>query len=65
MVHRILLSNGRAMIVEEREGELHIADEDEGFDYQAGAWICTISRSGVLVMPNSGPAVEFLCEGIK
>ena len=65
MIHRVVLSNGRVLLVEERGGELHIADEDEGFEGQAGSWICTISASGVLVMPNSGDATHYLTEGLK
>ncbi len=65
MIHRVVLSSGRVMIVEERDNELHIGDESEGFEGDVDAWICTISPSGVLVMPNSGGATDYLCQGLK
>lgn len=64
MMHRIILSNGRVMIVEEQDQRLLIAYEEEGSDFEVGWNICVISRSGVLVMPNSGDATEMLTEGL-
>lgn len=65
MVHRVVLSNGRALLIEEDNNSLHIADEDEGFPGTAGSWICEINASGVLVMPNSGMSCEYVTDGLK
>lgn len=44
---------------------LHIATETEGFEGDVDAFICEINPSGVLVMPNSGDATNFITEGLK
>jgi hypothetical protein len=65
MNHRVVLSNGRVLLVEERWYSLHIATETEGFEGDVDAFICEINPSGVLVMPNSGDATNFITEGLK
>lgn len=64
MVHRVTLSNGRVLLLEEDNNCLHIADEEEGSEGIAGAWICQISADGVLVYPNSGSSCEFVTAGL-
>ena len=64
MVHRIVLSNGRALLIEEDNNCLHIADSSEVMEGEANpffyihSYICEINANGVLVMPNSGEAVN-------
>lgn len=62
MIHQIKLSNGQILQVEEGENCIHIAAMHEG---QVDAYICEINSSGTLVMPNSGPAGEYLTNGLK
>jgi hypothetical protein len=62
-IHRIILSNGRVLLVEEGNGSLHIASENNLIN-EVEAYICTINHSGVLVMPNSGDATFHLVEGL-
>jgi hypothetical protein len=62
MIHRVVLSNGRVLLVEEGDRRLHIASED-GFAHEVEAYICEVNANGVLVMPNSGSAGEYLVEG--
>jgi hypothetical protein len=63
--HRVLLSNGSVLIVEEGEERLHLALEEEG-DHpgEVEYYVATIEKSGVLVMTNSGDAVVSLTAGL-
>lgn len=63
MIHRITLSNGQVLIIEEGPQTLHIASGIPG-EEEADAWICTITADGVLVMPNSGGATDDLTRGL-
>lgn len=62
MIHQIKLSNGQILQVEEGENCIHIAAMHEG---EVDAYICEINPNGTLVMPNSGPAGEYLTNGLK
>lgn len=57
--HTIVLRNGRKLIVQEVSDGIHIADEDDG---EIDRYICSLTKGGVLVMPNSGGALEWLLE---
>lgn len=61
MIHRVTLSNGRVLRLEERKDGLHLSDEEAG---EAGSFICMFSADGVLVYPNSGDAVVCLTNGL-
>jgi hypothetical protein len=62
MFHRVTLSNGRVLRIEEGDNCLHIASEHNG---DVDMYICEIRRSGTLVMPNSGDGPEYLIENLK
>jgi hypothetical protein len=57
MQHKVTLTNGRILLVEESKDAVHIAAVHEG---NIDAYICEINASGVLVMSNSGSAGEYL-----
>ena len=59
--HQINLSNGQILQVEEGDNCLHIASIHND---EVDAYICEINPSGVLVMPNSGEAGEWLVRGL-
>jgi len=63
--HRVPLSNGAVLIVEEGEESLHLALEEEG-DHpgEVEYYVAWIDRSGVTVMTNSGDAVVTLAAGL-
>jgi hypothetical protein len=63
--HRVTLSNGHVLLIEEGEQRLHFASEQEGFEGEADYYVCQFEPSGVLVMPNSGDAVNWLTQGLK
>ena len=63
-IHRVVLSSGHVLLVEERLASLSIAIEDERIEGQIGYYICSIEPGGVLVMPNSGDATEWLSRGL-
>lgn len=67
MIHRITLSNGRVLLIEERNGAIHLGDVETDLpgDTAVGSYICTIDASGVLVMPNSGGATADLTADLK
>ena len=66
MLHRVVLSNNHVLLVEERDGELHIGSETEGgFHGDIDAYICTIQSEGVLVLPNSGDATSYLTRNLQ
>lgn len=62
--HRVTLSNGRVLLIEEQEGSLHFASEQERFPLEADYYIAEFNASGVLVMPNSGDALVWLTENL-
>lgn len=62
MIHQIKLSNGQILQIKEGENCIHIAAMHEG---EVDTYICEINPSGTLVMPNSGPAGEYLTNGLK
>jgi hypothetical protein len=64
ILHKITLSNGEVLgVKEDPDGQsLHIVDIEHD---ELRTYICTISASGVLVMPNSCDAGECLCLGLK
>lgn len=59
--HRIKLSNGALLVIEEHDNELAIRDNSHGEDW----WVATISRSGFQVATNSSDAVDVLSYGLK
>lgn len=61
VMHRVKLTNGRVLMVEERNGEIHLGDLDRD---SVGSYICSITTGGVLVMPNSGEACEYLTKDV-
>ena len=61
-VHRVVLSNGEVVRLEEGTDRLHISTELHGFE---DMYICTINADGVLVMPNSGGATADLTAGLQ
>ena len=64
MQHRIELSNGMSMCIEECGSSITIATF-EGQTSEIGAYICLINANGVMVYPNSGDATEILTRGMK
>ena len=62
--HRVTLSNGSIVLLEERTRSLHIATETEGFPLDIDTYICTIEPLGVTVMPNSGDATTYLTRNL-
>jgi len=62
--HRVTLSNGRVLLIEERKGSLHFASEQERFPLEADYYIAEFNVSGVLVMPNSGDALAWLTQNL-
>lgn len=62
--HRIKLSNGRVVLLEEGDSVLGLSLETEGHEFDVDAYICDINKSGVLVMPNSGDATWRMCHGL-
>lgn len=64
MIHRVKLTNGRVLLIEEDTSSLHIASEMTNHPGEVEGYICTISGSGVLVMPNSGGEPEWVSEGL-
>lgn len=62
--HRVTLSNGRTLLVEESENMLHIASEDESHPGTPDAYIAQIDGNGVLVITNCGDAPRYLAEGL-
>lgn len=62
--HRVTLSNGAVLLVEEGEESLHLALEDRGWPGEVEGYVAQIEKSGVLVMPNSGDAVVTLTAGL-
>jgi len=65
MIHRVVLSNGRALLIQEGDKCVNIADEEPGMENEPGMYICEINPSGVLVMPNSGEATAWVSEGLQ
>lgn len=63
--HRIILSNGRVLLVEEDKGSIHIATETEGIAGDVDAYICEIADSHVVVWSNSCDAPRYLTEGLE
>lgn len=63
MTHKIKLSNGQTLVVEELDNEIAIATEDEHSTIDM--FICCIQSDGVLVYPNSGSATNIITEGLK
>jgi hypothetical protein len=64
--HRVSLTNGRVLLIEETEEALHIASElDATWPGEIDMYVCVIRPSGVEVMTNSGDAVQWLTEGLK
>jgi len=64
--HVVQLSNGARMIVEEDNDTVHIGLAELEFDPPAmEAWIVTITKDGILVMPNSCNAPAELVEGLR
>jgi len=63
MKHQIKLSNNQIMQIEEGAHCVHIAAMID--EHEVDGWICTISASGTLVMPNSGTAGESMTEGLS
>lgn len=59
MQHRIVLSNGQELLVEESQDRLTI-----GYIYNGcvDAYLCQIDVNGVLVYTNSGSACQYLVE---
>ena len=51
------------MQIEEGAHCVHIAAMID--EHEVDGWICTISASGTLVMPNSGTAGESMTEGLS
>lgn len=64
MVHRVTLSNGRVLLIEEDARCLTLADEEPNHPHVVGSYICQFSADGVLVYPNSGCATEYLTDGL-
>lgn len=64
MLHRVKLTNGQYLLVEERSGQLHIASESPTMKGEVEYYICTISPDGVLVMPNSGDATTTVTQNL-
>lgn len=62
--HRVPLSNGAVLIVEEGEESLHLALGDNDWPGEVMYYVATIEKSGVLVMTNSGDAVVTLATGL-
>jgi hypothetical protein len=69
MIHQVKLSNGQILLVEESETGIHIGlGEKQGYvdtsgvvhDPEFDAYICQITRDGVLTYGNSGDACEIL-----
>lgn len=63
MDHRITLSNGRRLLLEEGTNCLSLCFEEKPDDDPW--WILTIGRDGILVAPNSGTAPEELVAGLS
>lgn len=60
-LHRVPLSNGRVVVLEEETepASLHIGVAG---NLDIEAWICSFETSGVLVTPNSGDGLPWLLE---
>jgi hypothetical protein len=56
--HRIVLSNGHGLLVEEdpQRRALHLASEEPEYPGTVDMYLAEINTSGILVMPNSGDA---------
>lgn len=59
--HRIKLSNGAILVIEEHNNELAIRDYTHGEEW----WVASISPDGILVATNSSDAVSVLTEGLR
>ena len=61
--HRVTLSNGEIVLLEEGDGRLSIASTDStGYP---DMWVCEINQDGVLVFPNSGHGCETIVNNLK
>lgn len=63
--HRVPLSNGQVLLVEEGAESLHLALEDTGHPGEVAYYVAAVDRSGVTVMCNAGDANVTLTDGLK
>lgn len=62
-VHRVTLSNGRVLLIEERPARINIATEDDR-PFQPYMYVAWIEDLNVGAPTNSGPATTLLVEGL-
>lgn len=63
--HRVPLSNGQVLLIEETTDALHIAHEDGHHIGTPAMYICRLQDDGVTVMTNSADAVTWLTTGLR
>lgn len=65
MTHRVILTNGQVLLIQEGDRSLHIASETKGRPGNVDAYLCTIRDSTVEVMGNSGDGSTWLIDQLQ